>query len=180
MLSGYCDKKDNENYRVYERIAQMSNGQIYDIKSKNIENILNDVSTKFNNHHVLITTSYKFGQNLTDSWLFTVDETISKIHVMIAGEEPKIWIFDSNKTNIGNETLALENAIGHTIENPTAGIWKIECVSLGSHSVRITAESTLRFSYGFSEQPVSSLSDTSYTPLNGKIIWKAVVTSSLL
>ncbi|XP_055324358.1 hemicentin-1-like [Sitodiplosis mosellana] len=166
LLTGYCDNKENENYRVYERLTQISNGQIYHIKSNDIEQILNDVSTKLNDHHVLITTSYKFGGG-SNRWNFTVDETMSKIHVIITGQGPKIWIYDSNKTNIINETLTLDNAIGHTIDNPSAGIWEIEYVSSGSHSVRITAESTLSLSYGFSIQPVSSLSDASYTPLNG-------------
>lgn len=129
---------------------------------------MDDVTTKLDEHHVLLTTSYKFTL-ITDQWHFFVDETISKIRVMVTGHMPKVWINDPNNHFInGTETVNLENVKSLTIDNPSPGKWEIEYVSAASHSVRITADSSLSFTYGFSFQKVSSLSDTSFTPLNGK------------
>lgn len=132
---------------------------------------MDDVTTKLDEHHVLLTTSYKLTKG-SDQWNFFVDETISKIHVMVTGHMPKVWINGPNNiVENGTETIDLENVKSLTIDNPLPGKWEIEYVSGASHSVRITADSSLSFTYGFSFQPVSSLSDTSFTPLNGKFFF---------
>lgn len=154
---------------MYERVTQTSNGQIYEIINADIEQILNDVTAKLDDHHELLTTSYKSGKG-SDRWNFIVDDTISKIHVMIAGEKPLLWVYDPSHKGInGTETVKLENVKSLTVEHPATGTWEIECVTAESHSIRITADSRLSFSYGFSVQPTNSLSDASLTPLNGRI-----------
>lgn len=122
---------------------------------------------KLDDHHVLLTTRYEsHGHSF-----FTVDETITMFHVTITGKDPQLWIYDPHTKIVnGTETVNLDYVKSRSIENPMVGEWKIEYVMTESHSVRVTADSRLSFSYGFSILPANSLSETVLIPLNGKTI----------
>lgn len=169
LLTGYCDNKKNEKYQVYERITQKCNGQVYDIRSDKIEHILSDFITKLNNHHVLLSSIYASEAD-SSRWEFSVDKTVSKLNFMISGENAFVWIYgpDGKMVKDVTTTVNLTHVKGYAIESPPAGIWQIDVEAKSSHSVRITADSNLLFSYGFSVQSPSSMLNTHFFPLNGE------------
>lgn len=172
LLTGYCDNKKNEKYKVYERLTEISNGQVYNIKSDGIQPILSDFSAKLDKNHVLLTSQY--ASQADDSiWDFFVDETINKLRLMICGENAKVLIYrpDGKIVDDATEIIISTNVKSYIIEKPSNGIWQINVASKTAHSVRITADSSLLFSFGFSVHPVQSpnyMLDTQFLPLNSE------------
>lgn len=172
LLTGYCDNKRNEKYKVFERLTQMSNGQVYDIRSDGIQLILDDVSAKLESNHVLLTSQY--ASRADDSiWDFSVDETINKLELMVCGENAKVLIVHpyGRFADDATETVISTNVKGYTIDKPSNGTWQINVASKSAHSVRITADSSLSFSFGFSARPVQPpnyMLDTQFFPLNSE------------
>lgn len=168
LLTGYCDNKQNEKYKVYERLTEISNGQVYDIRSDSIGHILDDFITKLDNHHVLLTSFYAAEAD-SSRWDFSVDKTVDTLELIISGERPKVWIYSPNGKMVKywTETVSLTHVKGYTVNSPHNGTWQIDVESKSAHSVRITADSKLRFSYGFSVQSPTSMLDTHLFPVKG-------------
>lgn len=129
-----------------------------------------DVTTKLDKHHVLIVATYS-NESGTGQWNFSVDETMSNLNIMIAGDKSKVWIYDPNNKTLKNDikTFALNNVKAYTIESPETGEWKLDTFSRGPYSVRLTAKSKISLSHGFSIEPPNTMADVRhFTPLGGK------------
>lgn len=131
---------------------------------------------KIDKHHVLLTAFYAPEAD-SSLWEFAVDESISKLELMIAGEKAKVWIYSSDGKLAINatETIKLPHVKGYTIDSPSAGIWKIDVDAISAHSVRITVNSKWSFSYGFSIQSPTSMLNTHFFPLNGNSPEKFII-----
>lgn len=169
LLTGYCDNKQNEKYKVYERLTEISNGQVYNIRSDSIGHMIDDFIKKLDNHHVLLTSFYAPEAD-SSRWEFSVDESVDTLELIISGEKPKVWIYspDGKMIKYETETVSLTHVKSYIVNSPHNGTWQIDVESKSAHSVRITANSKLSFSYGFSVQSPTSMLDTHLFPLKGK------------
>lgn len=156
-------------YRIFDRLANVSNGQVYDLDTKDISSILDDVTQKLDKRHVLLSSIYRSDAGSED-FLIPIDKTVNQFHIMISGQNPAIKIHNPNNILIENskQTVNLRNVKGYTIDDIIAGTWKIEASSDSSYSIQVTGNSDLLFTHGFSIQPTESIEETTFSPLSGK------------
>ncbi|XP_031619928.1 hemicentin-1-like [Contarinia nasturtii] len=169
LLTGYCNNRNTEHYKVFDRLIKVSNGQLFDITTQDIGVILQDVTKKLDKQHTLLISTYSNHSELSQ-WTFPVDETMKNLNIMIAGEKAKVWFYDPTNIAVKNkfDSVSLIYVKGYTIENPVPGEWQIETFAHGPHSVRLTANSKIHLSYGFSVESPNRTSDIShFTPWGG-------------
>lgn len=171
LMTGYCDGKENQNqkYKVIERLATMSNGQIFDLITEDIVHILNDVGDKLHAHNVLL-NFFNLSAERTDPIEFLVDKTVSKFDMIVSGQEAKVTIFDPNNNILDKPmtTIDLKNVAAYTVADPMIGKWKMYVMADDVFSVRITGTSNVSITYGYSVQSPDSMAETTFNPLIGK------------
>ncbi|XP_055613324.1 hemicentin-1-like [Uranotaenia lowii] len=151
LLTGFCDGKDTLGHKVMNDLAAASNGQIYDLKKDQIEQVLLGVKGMLNIDHVPLKAVDSKSPDTHDIDL-NVDNTLKEFSVSVAGHRPNIEIIDPQKVpyNKTKSVLELENIKVVNVEGPSPGKWNIKAGSNSSHSVRLSGNSDVKFKFGFS------------------------------
>lgn len=169
-MTGYCDGKHTSLYKVIERLAHISNGQVFELQTDDIIHILKDVSDNLHTDNVLL-NYFNCSAARIEPIEFLIDKTLKKFEIVVSAQNAKMTIFDPNNNILDKPmtTVNLKNVTAYTVEEPIVGKWTIQVVSDDSFSVRITGASNVSFSYGYSVQPPDSMAETTFNPLMGKL-----------
>ncbi|XP_055376724.1 hemicentin-1-like [Condylostylus longicornis] len=150
LLTGHCNAKNSEGYRVYEKLASLSNGEVYNLKKIDIRDVL--LGVRLNLQKDVIPLQYlhskKPGQHNFD---VSVDSNLKQFTVSVAGENPTINVLDpdSKKFEEVKQVLNLDQLKILNVPNPQPGNWNVKAGSDSEHSVKFTANSNLKFNFGF-------------------------------
>lgn len=167
LLTGFCNSKSEPGYEIYEKIAETSNGQVFDLNKKDIEQVLVSVRDMLDSRYVPLKL-IKSNSAAVQTHELKVDDNLKEFSVSVAGQKPDITVFSPSKEAFTNQTVAVDNLKMINIHEPESGNWNIMTRSQSKHSIRITGISELTFDFGFSLNPVQFINESSYTPMQGK------------
>ncbi|XP_052900964.1 hemicentin-1-like [Anopheles moucheti] len=175
LLTGFCDGKSTPGYQVMNNIAAASNGQVFDLRKDQIEEVLLAIRNTMDIDHVPLKAidSAVPKQHEID---FNVDSTLREFSVSVAGVKPTIEILDPHHEpyNRARDVLNLENIRVVNVADPSPGKWNIKATSNSSHSVRLSGLSEVQFKFGFSLlEPQDSVS-LSHQPVLNKANYLAI------
>lgn len=171
LLTGSnCNESSSKGYTAFENIAKISLGQVYNLNVNNIETILTDIKVKLDIRHIPLASSdwSEAGVRYLD---VRVDETLSKMDIVIAGEKAQVRLFNPNGDIVNApETMNTKHVKGIRVDYPEAGVWQIQTESHASHSVRVTGHSNVshQFDGPNSMLNTSDTSNTTFIPLIGE------------
>uniref|UniRef100_A0A182Q292 Cell adhesion molecule n=1 Tax=Anopheles farauti TaxID=69004 RepID=A0A182Q292_9DIPT len=175
LLTGFCDGKSSPGYQVMNNIAAASNGQVFDLRKDQIEEVLLAIRNSMDIDHVPLEAidsakpkKHEIGLN--------VDGTLREFSVSVAGVKPTIEILDPHHDpyNKTKDVLNLENIRVVSVADPSPGKWNIIATSNSSHSVRLNGLSEVKFRFGFSLLEPQDPETLSHQPVLNKANYLAI------
>lgn len=162
--------KDSPGYNVFEKLAAASNGQVYNLKTDNIKDVLEDIKESLDKRRITL-KYFDSGEARTHKIDLTIDKNLKEFSVSVAGHLPNITVVDpQNQTyEKAKESLNLENLKIVNVQDPEPGEWSIKAQAESAHSVRLTALSNVIFNFGFSLKTPKKIEETLFNPLLGTI-----------
>uniref|UniRef100_A0AAG5CQZ0 Cell adhesion molecule n=1 Tax=Anopheles atroparvus TaxID=41427 RepID=A0AAG5CQZ0_ANOAO len=178
LLTGFCDGKATPGYQVMNNIAAASNGQVFDLRKDQIEEVLLAIRNTMDISHVPLKAidSSKPEEHDID---LNVDSTLKEFSVSVAGVKPTIEILDPQRApyNRTRDVLNLENIRVVNVADPAPGKWNIKATSNSSHSVRLSGHSDVQFKFGFSLLEPQDTVSLSHQPVLNKPNFLAIAPS---
>ncbi|KAM6400073.1 hemicentin-2 [Rhynochetos jubatus] len=158
VLTGDCGDRSHPGYRVYERIAATSSGQIFHLDKQQVTEVLKWVEEAIQASKVhLLSTEHEDGGEHT--WPVPFDPSLKEVTISLSGPAPGIEVRDPagkvlEKGQGLKELLSIPNsAVVVALEPHEPGTWLVTTQSSGRHSLRITGISNVNFQASFSSQP---------------------------
>ncbi|XP_051663785.1 hemicentin-2 [Manacus candei] len=172
VLTGDCGDRSHPGYRVYERIAATSSGQIFHLDKQQVTEVLKWVEEAIQASKVhLLSTDHEDGGEHT--WPVPFDPSLREVTISLSGPAPGIKVWDPAgkvlETGQGlKELLSIPNsAMVVAVEPYEPGTWLVTTRSSGRHSLRITGISNINFQASFSSQPDFDASQPGEQPVQG-------------
>jgi hypothetical protein len=153
-------------YAVYERIAKNTNGLIYDMKKKSVEDVLIAISPKLQpNYAELYSKDYQKESKNVEK--VEIQDGVTQVTITVVGKKPSLTVYDSaNKKYQGIKVG--DNAQSLIIDNPRNGTWTVHSEDKVAYSLQIGGLVEDTFDYGFSLGVPNSKKETLYRPIIGK------------
>lgn len=168
LTTGNCGHRNKPQFEVYYKLARSSNGQVFDMNSDDIQDVMWAIRNQMNDDFIALKSIDTFTPGKSEI-VFFVDNSITELSVTLTGSSQTVAIEDSqNNTVIGNRDLELTNVRIIRIEKPITGQWSLEVSSFSAYSIRLGARSNVQFDFGFSLNNPAKISETSYQPLKGQ------------
>ncbi|OWK59760.1 Hemicentin-2 [Lonchura striata] len=172
VLTGDCGDRSHPGYRVYERIAATSSGQIFHLDKQQVTEVLKWVeeAIQASKVHLLSTDHEDGGEN---TWQVPFDPSLKEVTISLSGPAPGIRVQDPagrvlEKGRGLKELLSIPNsAMVVAVEPYEPGTWLVTTRSSGRHSLRITGISNVNFQASFSTQPEFDTSQPGERPVQG-------------
>ncbi|XP_071310090.1 hemicentin-2 isoform X1 [Agelaius tricolor] len=172
VLTGDCGDRSHPGYRVYERIAATSSGQIFHLDKQQVTEVLKWVeeAIQASKVHLLSTDHEDGGEN---TWQVAFDPSLKEVTISLSGPAPGIRVQDPagkvlEKGRGLKELLSIPNsAMVVALEPNEPGTWLVTTRSSGRHSLRITGISNVNFQASFSTQPEFDTSQPGERPVQG-------------
>nr|XP_010300774.1 PREDICTED: hemicentin-2 [Balearica regulorum gibbericeps] len=172
VLTGDCGDRSHPGYRVYERIAATSSGQIFHLDKQQVTEVLKWVEEAIQASKVhLLSTDHEDGGEHT--WPVPFDPSLKEVTISLSGPAPGIEVRDPagkvlEKGQGLKELLSIPNsAMVVAVEPHKPGTWSVTTQSSGRHSLRITGISNINFQASFSTQPDFDASQHGERPVQG-------------
>ncbi|KAM9271186.1 hemicentin-2 [Morus bassanus] len=172
VLTGDCGDRSHPGYRVYERIAATSSGQIFHLDKQQVTEVLKWVEEAIQASKVhLLSTDHEDGGEHT--WPIPFDPSLKEVTISLSGPAPGIEVRDPagkvlEKGQGLKELLSIPNsAMVVAVEPHKPGTWSVTTQSSGRHSLRITGISNINFQASFSTQPDFDASQLRERPVQG-------------
>ncbi|XP_026716212.1 hemicentin-2 [Athene cunicularia] len=172
VLTGDCGDRSHPGYRVYERIAATSSGQIFHLDKQQVTEVLKWVEEAIQASKVhLLSTDHEDGGEHT--WPIPFDPSLKEVTISLSGPAPGIEVRDPagkvlEKGQGLKELLSIPNsALVVAVEPHEPGTWLVTTQSSGRHSLRITGISNVNFQASFSTQPDFDASQPGERPVQG-------------
>ena len=163
LLTGDCGKPESEEYKVYTKLARHTNGEVFDMKSENIEEVILAIQSQLDDEFTLLKYLVKTAAetSVEDFW---VDSTISQIQISLSGKNPSMVIRNPLGEIVIGKVTSMDNLIIARIKSPMPGKWTVDAKSSSTHSIRFGALSSFKLEYGFSIDTPINPSETSKLP----------------
>lgn len=121
LSTGNCDGKDKFGFKVFEKIAQRSGGQVIDMKKGDISKVLEPLKDILNPTAIESPVIKHKPKEIATSAV-TVDSTMSEICAIVSGEKPKLVAYDpSSKEVTLTMKISVEKLIMGCIKDPVTG-----------------------------------------------------------
>ncbi|XP_010176901.1 PREDICTED: hemicentin-2, partial [Mesitornis unicolor] len=172
VLTGDCGDRSHPGYRVYERIAATSSGQIFHLDKQQVTEVLKWVEEAIQASKVhLLSMDHEDGGEHT--WPVLFDPSLKEVTISLSGPAPQIQVRDPagkvlEKGQGLKELLSIPNsAVVVAVEPQQPGTWLVTTQSSGRHSLRITGISSISFQASFSTQLDVDTSQPGERPVQG-------------
>ncbi|KAE9555394.1 hypothetical protein FO519_001406 [Halicephalobus sp. NKZ332] len=161
VMTGDCGDRDHEGYKVFDRIASASFGQVFHLQKSQVTQILEYVKHSMSQRKVhLLYEVRETGRSNTND--VPVDAHMSELALSLAitpsiedkyldltvidpnNKEHDIQSFLNDNTTINLNTVKLVR-----IKDPTPGIWKVKTSSRNKNTLRVFGHGAIDFKYGF-------------------------------
>lgn len=167
LTTGDCGERLGPGFQVYELLARVSNGQVYDMNTDDITNVLLAIRFMLNDNFISL-RSIDVEKSGTSDNIFYIDSTMTELSMSLSGSAPKMILKNPKNEIVIGEEFNLAKLKIVQLKNPIPGKWTVEASSNSQHSIRLGAISTLKIEFGFSLETPSKVSETLYQPLKGK------------
>lgn len=186
VLTGMCNGTEDPGYKVYQAIATMSNGQVYNIKKDQIGEFMETFARTLVGGRVQVLSENSEEAAVNKTYTFPVDSSIKTITIQVTNPNDKekinVVIRDPKGRRIteakglnGLQRLMqnVSSVFFGSIDQPITGKWILEVTTKSkSHSVRISGSTGGRnvdFIQGFTTLAlVPTWAKTSLRPLKGR------------
>jgi hypothetical protein len=168
LTYGSCTREMNSSrpgFAVYERLAKETNGQVFSMDKKGVEDVLVAISDKLNPKYADISRK-DYTTPGTNREKMIVDSSMSKLVVTAIGKDPKLSAQDPQNYTHQGKALSKNSKI-LVIENPVSGPWTIESKAESPYSTQVGGLSEVVFDYGFSFGRPNKQEETLYQPMKG-------------
>lgn len=153
---------------MLKNLAMHSNGEFYDLNTKDIGKVLDDFKDTIDKR--LITLKYiNELEAKNHSIKLIVDSGLEQLFISVAGGNPVVVIIDPNNQQINaTNLLELHNLSKVKVERPDSGHWLILAKATTPHTIKITGISNVTFSYGFAQNVTETIENTVSMPIKGQ------------
>ncbi|VDO31175.1 unnamed protein product [Haemonchus placei] len=159
-MTGDCGNRKHPGFRVYEKIAAASLGQVFYLNKSDVSTVLEYVRyvVKQKKIHLLYEVREYGG---TIERIIPVDESMTELVLSLSGEKDDKDVLDITLKNPLGRTLKKSDyrQEGWTIDlrnvklirlgNPQPGMWQVITKSRLKHTVRVFGHGNVDFKYGF-------------------------------
>ncbi|XP_068081824.1 hemicentin-1-like [Anabrus simplex] len=165
MLTGDCGDYNNLEYQVYERIAAMSFGQVFNLWKSEVYKVLEFVKFTVQEKNKVNIMSDEVPGPGRKTYSVPVDSQMDSMTVSLSGKDPVIHINNPHGKEIrGTPVLEVHSGLVINVINPEQGIWLVFAGSSSNHHVRVSGGSKFSFAYGFSNYSSGLLETASLQP----------------
>lgn len=173
ILTGDCNNKTiDPGFATYKLIAATSNGQVFNLKKKDVNQVLRFVeeSVRANKVNLL---SIDIQEPSTRTFAIPIDSTLERVTVSLSGQDAKLLIRDPDGVIVTQATglqklLSLKTAVSVAVRKPRTGIWNVTVECSGGFTLRVTGLSPVSFIYGFSLTVVDEMRNLLRRPAAGE------------
>ncbi|KAL3078999.1 hypothetical protein niasHS_014781 [Heterodera schachtii] len=185
VMTGDCGNRSAPGYKVFERIAAASFGQVFHLEKSHVNTVLEYVRHAVSQRKVhFLYEVREHGQTHTTS--VPVDAFVSELTFSLAGERDDGAFLSISMVDPRNRTIEksdyeheqgiidLTNVKLIRINDPLPGLWRVRTSSRLKHTLRVVGHGTIDFKYGFSARPVPSVDLAHPRPIAGQITFLVV------
>ncbi|XP_045505024.1 hemicentin-1-like [Colias croceus] len=170
LLTGDCKCRSCEHYKVYNKLANATGGQVFNVEKNEIKNIIDYIIDSIKTTKCLVSQRHFFSEDQRKFELrFLVDNKLNEITLSLTGDKPQLKVFFSNGTEVMTSVLVtLSETLILKMVNVVSEeyIAKVE-VNGKEADLSINAACNFAFQYGFSQIPANSMDKTVYRPTSG-------------
>nr|XP_022322237.1 hemicentin-1-like isoform X1 [Crassostrea virginica] len=171
VLTGDCGKPQSPGYKVYERIASTSSGQVFLLKKKQVNQVLDFVRLTVQARKVNL-MSVDLNQGNSQFIQIPIDSKLQEFTVSLSGASPELRLYNPNGAEVLvnnglRELLSIKSVKVINVRDPKPGAWRLRVDSSSAHTLRITGLSKMDFAAGFDQQKPAHISSTQLRPLEG-------------
>ncbi|XP_048772936.2 hemicentin-1-like isoform X2 [Ostrea edulis] len=183
VLTGDCGSPQSEGYKVYERIASTSSGQVFLLKKNQVNQVLNFVRLTVQARKVNL-MSVDQDQANSQYMQIPIDSRLQEFTVSLSGSNPNLRLYNPKGTEVTDsnglyELLDIKNVKVINVRNPEPGMWRLRVDSGSAHTLRLTGLSKIDFAVGFSKDKALHITSTELRPLEGVLSQMMVNTTDL-
>lgn len=166
LLTGNCGRPNDPEFRVYEKIARASGGQLFNINRSLVRELLMKLMAEMEEDFISL-RSFDFDEAGETTTTVDVDSSVSRLSVTLSGTSAKLVVKDSkNEIVTSNDTLSAANVQIFTFD-AIDSVYTIQASARSAYSLRIGGNSEMTFKFGFSLDQANSAADTYLQPLIG-------------
>lgn len=167
LTTGDCGARLGPGFQVYEKLARVSNGQVYDMNTDDITKVLLAIRFMLNDNFISLRSIDNATPGSSEN-AFYIDATMLELSMSLSGGDPEMVLMNPKNETVTGEEFSLAKLEIVQLKNPIPGKWTVKAKSSSPHSLRLGAISTLKIEFGFSLETPSKISETLYQPLKGE------------
>ncbi|VDM60006.1 unnamed protein product [Angiostrongylus costaricensis] len=160
VMTGDCGNRTHPGFRVYEKIAAASFGQVFHLEKSDVSTVLEYVrhAVKQKKVHILYEVRERGGTVIRN---VPVDKHMTELTLSLSGDkddedilditlkDPSGRSVDKNIYSKEGGNIDLKNVKLIRLKDPKPGIWQVITKSRLKHTIRIFGHGTIDFKYGF-------------------------------
>ncbi|VDO99109.1 unnamed protein product [Heligmosomoides polygyrus] len=168
VMTGDCGNRTHPGFRVYEKIAAASFGQVFHLEKSDVSVVLEYVrhAVKQKKVHVLYEVRERGGTMVRN---VPVDHFMTELTISLSGDkddedvlditlkDPLGFMVDKNVYSQEGGTIDLKNVKLIRLKDPQPGVWQVITNSRLKHTIRIFGHGSIDFKYGFATRPLNRI-----------------------
>ncbi|XP_062570988.1 hemicentin-1-like isoform X1 [Saccostrea cucullata] len=183
VLTGDCGNPLSPGYKVYERIASTSSGQVFLLKKDQVNQVLEVVRLTVKARKVNLMSVDQERAN-SQFIQIPIDSRLQEFTVSLSGSNPKLRLYNpkGEEVTVQNglyELLDIKNVKVVNVRSPDPGMWRLRVDSGSAHTLRVTGLSKIDFAAGFAKEKPRNIATTELRPLEGVPSYVLVNTTDL-
>ncbi|CAD5230519.1 unnamed protein product [Bursaphelenchus okinawaensis] len=168
VMTGDCGNQTSPGYRVFERIAAASFGQVFHLEKSHVNTVLEYVRQAVQQKKIHLLYEVREHGNAHISPI-AVDEAMSELTISLSGQrddsdflnisliDPDGEAVDRSRYEHQEGTIDLKNVKLIRVSNPEPGMWQVRTTAKSMHTIRVFGHSGIDFKFGFSTRVVPSI-----------------------
>lgn len=166
LLTGVCGGKDTIKYEVFEKLARITDGQIFEMERESVKDVLNEITKSLDPKYESLKSVDFSGPGASKTGI-SVDKSFKELSVTVSGTNAQLSINDQNNSKVeAKSTFSTENIKIMTFDVADSS-YNIEASANSAYSIRVGGISELKFGFGFSTALTRKRSETAPQPLDG-------------
>ncbi|CRK97350.1 CLUMA_CG010741, isoform A [Clunio marinus] len=166
LLTGNCGDSTAPGYQVFERIARVSDGQVFNMNRDEVRDVMLAIRFVLDPGFVsLFSLDFEeAGSNSTD---IAIDPSFTSVSVALSGMMADLTVRDASGDIPSGELFSATNIKIMTIPASNT-VLTVEASAESAYSIRITGISAIQFRFGFSSSTPRNLNETQILPLRSQ------------
>lgn len=168
LSTGYCGDRNSPEFKVLEKIARVSDGQLFNMDSSMIKDVLVAISFALDSDfETLKSLDFEEGGNSLST--LEVDESFTELMLSLSGVNVGLVLRDSSGETIASRPGSFVSPNIKIMNFEVSDtIYTIEASSSSAYSIRVGGISGLKFSFGFSTVATTDPDKTQVQPISGR------------